>query len=179
MVLRLTPLPCKPPLTALKAAIFAILLLLSFTCNDASPKADGPCTVYVPQPTSSWTLMVYMAADNNLESQFPSDIEEMKNGFIDGQGVQLIVLIDRVKGYSADDTAFGADFSGIRLYRIGYGSAERICGGTEFPELSDGTDFEMDSGNPIVLKKFLQFCKTTFPAQRYLGTTPLERAALS
>lgn len=114
-----------------------------------------------------WTVMVYADADNNLEPYIMNDVAEMKAGYVDDQGIDLIVLVDRISGYSSDTTAFGQDFTDTRMYRITHGKAVRISGGTEFPEITTSSSYEANMAGANTLKKFIRSCKSTYPAGRY------------
>ena len=67
----------------------------------------------IPQPAAEWTVMVYLDADNNLESYGIDDFLEMAEaGSTDD--VNIIVQFDRVDGYSDE---YG-DWTSTKRYRI-------------------------------------------------------------
>lgn len=127
---------------------------------------------YIPG-NKTWTIMYYGDADCDLESFLMEDLAEMKAGFVNGYGVNLIVLIDRHPNsgypYSDDSSTFGSDFSDTRLYKITQGSYERLGGGTQFPDISaDGSStYEANMGDAVTLKNFIQYCKENYPATDY------------
>ena len=95
-------------------------------CSDggADPFGKPPATTneVTPDGTANWTLLVYMAADNNLEIDAIDDIREMQAGVSDD--VNLLVLVDRA---AADDTEGGhtgdpidgiGSFAGVRLLHV-------------------------------------------------------------
>ena len=45
-----------------------------------------------------WTLMVYVDADNNLESFAIDDLNEMEAIDLGGQGISIVALVDRISG---------------------------------------------------------------------------------
>ena len=120
-----------------------------------------------PEPETKWTIMYYGDADNNLELDLLIDVQEMKAGFVDGQGVNLIVLFDRIDGESSDSSVFGQNFTDTRLYRITRGNAWRLSGGDEFPEITTGSSYEANMGDAETLRKFITFCKANYPAEKY------------
>ncbi|MCU0822671.1 MAG: clostripain, partial [Spirochaetes bacterium] len=115
----------------------------------------------------NWTFMIYADGDNNLENLLLMDVEEMKDGFINGQGYNLIVLADRIDGYSVSKSGFGSDFTDTRLYRISQETATRISGQTQFPEITTSSNYEANMGDAGTLKKFVRFCKANYPANHY------------
>ncbi|MDY6932867.1 MAG: clostripain [Spirochaetota bacterium] len=114
-----------------------------------------------------WTVMIYADGDNNLEGFLLDDINEMKKGYVNLQGLDVIVLVDRIDGYSRDDIVFEEDFTDTRLYRITNGCVKRIGGGTEFPEITMSSDYEANMGNAETLGKFIRYCKNNYPAHNY------------
>jgi hypothetical protein len=78
----------------------------------------------------AWTVFVYMAADNNLESASLLDFAEMQKGVNDN--TNLVVLYDRAKkgsgegGYSSEPTPGVGDFTGARLLHVTSTSVEDL-----------------------------------------------------
>jgi hypothetical protein len=66
-----------------------------------------------PAYSAQWTIMVYLAADNNLEEAAILDFEEMES-VGSTNDVNIIVQFDRIPGYSQAD----GDWTGTRRYRI-------------------------------------------------------------
>jgi clostripain len=130
--------------------------------------ACGDDDKYVPGD-KTWTIMYYGDADCDLEEYLMEDIAEMKAGFVNGYGVNLIILIDRYDGYSNDSSVLGDNFTDTRLYRITQGDYERLDGDTQFPDISaDGSSsYEANMGDAATLKKFIQYCKEKYPATDY------------
>jgi clostripain len=121
-----------------------------------------------------WTIMYYGDADCNLESAIMNDIAEMKSGYVDDQGLDLVTLVDRHPysktddGYTADSTTLGANFTDTRLFRITNGKAERIGGSSQMPSITTtSTSYEANMGDAETLKSFIKFCKANYPAKNY------------
>ncbi|MDR3237758.1 MAG: clostripain, partial [Spirochaetia bacterium] len=112
--------------------------------------------------------MYYGDADNNLEQALLWDVAEMKEGFVNAQGVNLILLFDRrLMGDSFTKRIFGENFTDTRLYRVTSGKTWRLDGGTEFSEITNHSNYEANMGDALTLKKFIRYCKANFPAEKY------------
>lgn len=148
----------------MKVFISAFMLSLFAVISCGS---DGESGVNEPARESKWTIMYYGDADNNLESYILEDLAEMKSGFVNSQGVNLIALVDRIDRGSSDAEVFGENFTDTRLYRITNNSTLRIGGSTQFPEITGGSNYEANLGDALTLKKFVQFCKANYPADHY------------
>lgn len=113
-------------------------MLLLAACSDGGGTfgpttigANGSTVTTAPSgPTAKWTLLVYVAADNNLEKDAITDFREMQAGVSDD--VNLLVLMDRAAnddpagGYSADPIDGVGAFSGVRLVRVTPGGVEDL-----------------------------------------------------
>ncbi len=141
--------------------ILCICLLLSPACNDDNT-VEEPAEI-----GADWTIMIYGDADNNIEEYLLHDINEMKFSFVNNQGHNLIVLVDRVSGYTDSAAGFGENFTDTRLYRITNGKTTRINGGSNFPEITTTSSYEANMGDASVLKKFIKSCKENYPANKY------------
>jgi clostripain len=148
--------------------IFILLIVMSlFSITSCGLLEEDSNNESEPAAEKHWTIMYYGDGDCDLESQLLADIVEMKNGIVDGQGVNIVVLFDRIDGYSDDVTAFGDNFTDTRLYRITRGKAWRISGSSQFPEITGNSSHEANMGDANTLKKFIKFCKANYPASKY------------
>ncbi|MGB4269355.1 MAG: clostripain [Spirochaetota bacterium] len=136
--------------------VLCLILTLSVSCSNENE----------PTKQTKWTIMYYGDGDCDLEPYLLEDIQEMKDGFVNDQGINLIVLFDR-GFYSYDSSTFGENFIDTRLYRITSGNVERLDGGEQFPEIKTNLYYEANMGDPNTLKKFIQFCKANYPADHY------------
>ncbi len=106
----------------------------------------------------SWTLLIYMSADNDLEPYAIEDINELEAAFDFSQhGVKVLVLIDRAPGYS---TANG-DWTGTRLYEIQHDEIDSdffVSQQLTSVELGLdlGQDVELNMGDPDTLQAFIK-----------------------
>ncbi|HNZ26702.1 MAG TPA: clostripain [Spirochaetota bacterium] len=138
---------------------FYLLLAMLFTLGCSQ------IPVVIDYTSKYWTVMVYAAADCDLESNLLIDVEELKRGT--NNNVNIVVLIDRSEKYSDDASVFGENFSDTRLYLIISKRAIRLDGKEEFPEITRNSNYEANMGDPITLKKFINYCKKQFPADNY------------
>lgn len=110
--------------------------LLDPSGDEGAGGAAGPAV----DEAGEWTMLVYLAADNDLEPFALEDLDEMTRT----EGMELIVLVDRNGGYSADDAAGLGDFEGTQLLRIADGTVEVL------EDLG-----ELDTGDPATLEDFV------------------------
>ncbi len=128
--------------------------------NNTEPCEDGdPCTepdvcsggLCLSGPDicggSNAALLVYMAADNNLDSYGLSDWQEMEAAGVDAADwLRVLVLIDRHSSGGWSDS---------RLYEVHSGSSTELDG----PHLgisAGGSAEELDMADPATLSAFLQ-----------------------
>lgn len=112
------------------------------------------------------TLIVYMAADNDLESYAIENLNEMENAKI--KGINVITLVDRSEGYDETD----GNWNDTRLYKISHDKSNKNelvskrlnCSSLG---LSSESETELDMGNYLNLKKLIEFVKADYPAENY------------
>lgn len=105
---------------------------------------------------SDWTVMVYLDADNNLESEGIADFLEMASAPTTA-GVNVIVQFDRIPGY---DSSYG-DWSSTKRFKVVNGMTP-----TAGSALSDIG--EKDMGAAATLQDFIAWTVTNYPASNYL-----------
>ena len=106
---------------------------------------------------SDWTLMVYIAGDNNLEQAGLIDLDEIEAG-MPAQGVEVIVFMDRAKGYS---DAVG-DWTDARVLRMRPNQDRDTLDLQELVRLG-----EVNTGDPDTLRDFVRYATQQFPSRRY------------
>ncbi|HKP63564.1 MAG TPA: thrombospondin type 3 repeat-containing protein [Polyangiales bacterium] len=117
---------------------------------DAAPMDSGS----EPEPPKpAWTVLVYMAADNNLEMYAISDLNEMLAGSIPDD-VNVIVQIDRANGFYELGVGGVAAWETMKRFRV------RKNNLTELADLG-----EQDTGDPKVLSDFISWGFSTYPSQ--------------
>jgi len=115
----------------------------------------------------SWTVVVYMAADNSLESSAISDINEMERAELPSN-VTVLALLDRSEGYDCSN----GDWTDTRLYKIKHDKessnaiiSEQIpC---EELELSLDKTTELDMSSKSTISGLLSFVKRSYKASNY------------
>jgi hypothetical protein len=106
----------------------------------------------------SWTYMLYLAADNDIERDAVHDLEEIERGGGSNSEINVIILFDRIPGY---DDSHG-NWSGSRYYLAAEDQSP-----VEFDSILLEDLGEVDMGNPITLINFLNFCFENYPAENY------------
>ncbi|MBN2303267.1 MAG: hypothetical protein JXQ72_02240 [Anaerolineae bacterium] len=106
---------------------------------------------------AGWTIMVYMAADNNLEMFALADINEME--LIGGSDqVNVVVQIDRADEYDRTND----DWTDTRRYAITSDTNILNVGSTVV-----GTPGETNTGDPLNLSNFVSWAAVNYPAEHY------------
>lgn len=115
-----------------------------------------------------WTILVYMAADNELESAAISDLNEMENVDLPDE-LNLLVLLDRCGGYDSSN----GDWKGTRLYKVSKDEnlnknliVSEILECEEL-ELSPDDETELDMGDEKTLSGALQFARRRYKSSNY------------
>ena len=104
---------------------------------------------------SSWTVMVYMIGDNNLEANALEDLTEMS--MVTPQDrFDIVVLVDRNAGEASGGVVGLSDFTDTKLLHI---EGDQTTVLAEFGEA--------DMGDPQVLTNFITRGITDFPAAHY------------
>ncbi len=109
-----------------------------------------------PAPQAKWTVMVYMAGDNDLEKWVARDIGREMAAVGSNADVQVVVLADRSPGYA---TGYG-DWANTLLFHVTEGMAAT-------PEQALADWGERDMGSPQTLIDFVDRARADYPAERY------------
>lgn len=143
------------------------LLLLSVIILSACGNAITYGTLLdESEPEKKLTLMVYMAADNDLEAYAVENLKQMEQASFND--VNVLVLFDRAEGY--DET--NGNWTDTRLFEVQHDSSngiDIISKRLSCPSLGLSADnaTELDMAKPMVLMNFIQFCKTNYKAEKY------------
>ena len=131
------------------ALIFVLIILsISFTGCFTNPPVPN-----IPE----WTVMIYLDADNNLESASINDINEMEMvGSSDD--VNIVVQADRIPGYNISNS----DWTTTRRYYITQDNDPFLINSL-FSDLG-----ELNMGDPQTLVDFVSWAATECPAKKYL-----------
>jgi len=134
--------------------------------SDDEEKKDEKDNQEDESPVRKLTLLVYMAADNDLESYAIQNLKAMEHA--DFSDINVLVLMDRAEGY--DET--NGNWTDTRLFKVNHDdttgnfivSSRLAC---PILGLSDKAETELDMGNYYVLKGFIDFAKAEYPAEKY------------
>jgi hypothetical protein len=128
---------------------------------DVTAANGGPWTESFDIPVTcggggqaSWTFLVYLDGDNNLESAGIDDFLEMSS-VGSTSDVNIVVQFDRISGY---DTTYG-DWTDTRRFHITQGETPWDYNGVSIGEAN--------MGDPQTLIDFVQWGMSHYPADRY------------
>jgi hypothetical protein len=132
-------------------------------------KMTSPITIGSTFIKRKWTFIVYMAADNDLESFAIDDLNELENAPWKGQPVTVLALLDRASG--GDQT--NGDWTDTRLFEItqdpGGSNGTIISKRIDCPPLgiTANTETELDMSSRSVLSNLIDFVKVPYSAENY------------
>ena len=107
----------------------------------------------------SWTIMVYIAGDNNLESFGVSDINEMESVSLPAN-VKVTTMFDRTSGYDRTN----GNWTDARQATVVYdGNSSTLKSLPAFTSIG-----EVNTGNPDTLKNFINWSASANPADHYM-----------
>lgn len=137
------------------AGPLAIIVLLGLTVGLTAQEPAARSRVGTRAP-ADWLIMVYMAADNNLEPWAMADLHEME---VVGSNpnVDIVVQIDRIPGYDASD----GDWTTTRRYYVQPDGTPGVVDSTLLADLG-----ELNMGDPNTLADFVDWATTNYPAPR-------------
>jgi len=133
-----------------KHAIIIVLIILSITLTGCFTNPSGHS---IPE----WTVMIYLDADNNLESAGINDINEMEMVGSSSK-VNIVVQADRIPGYDISNS----DWTTTRRYYIMQDNDPFLIN-SQFDDLG-----ELNMGDPQTLIDFTSWAVTEYPAKKYL-----------
>ena len=107
------------------------------------------------QAAAKWTIMIYLDADNNLESDGIDDFLEIATTGSD-ENINYVVQMDRINDYS---DKYG-DWTDCKRFHI-----QKDMVPTEQNALESLGEVNM--GDPDTLSDFIQWAMTSYPAQQY------------
>ncbi|HEY9069417.1 MAG TPA: clostripain-related cysteine peptidase [Candidatus Ozemobacteraceae bacterium] len=131
--------------------------------DDVPYITHGPATVsaLIPQKRKSWTVLVFLNADNDLESSGMKDLNEMEMIGSD-ENLNIVVQIDRQKG-AKGETIEDGNWIGTRRYEVARERTKKI-GSKLVANLG-----ERDMGSRRELAEFLTWGVENYPAERFMA----------
>jgi len=133
-----------------KHAIIIVLIILSITLTGCFTNPSGHS---IPE----WTVMIYLDADNNLESAGMNDINEMEMVGSSSK-VNIVVQADRIPNYDNSND----NWTTTRRYYIMQDNDPFLIN-SQFNDLG-----EFNMGDPQTLVDFASWAVTEYPAEKYL-----------
>ena len=131
--------------------ILVLLISMSFIIAITSQLPIASATNGVTTDMKEWTFMVYLDADNNLDSAGVDDILEMET-VGSTSDVNIVVLFDR--------WFEECKFNGTAMLYIHKGYNETIWGGWT-------NEYELNMGDPKTLSWFINYVVEKYPAEKY------------
>ena len=125
---------------------YLVLLFTSTICIDKSWSQN-----------ESWTVMIYLDGDNNLEEAGLEDVNEMEVAG-SSDSLHIIVQFDRIEEYSDLE----GDWTSTKRFRI---LQDARTDSISSPELDDLGELNM--GDPETLSDFITWAATEYPADHY------------
>ena len=116
-----------------------------------------------------WSILVYMSADNNLESAAIADLIEMEKSKLNTKNVSVLVLLDRNPSYDSSN----GNWKNTKLYRLKTNNVsdtnEILSEEIECLELglSSSSQNELDMSAYMSLSRSIKFMYENYPANQY------------
>ncbi|GAB2832123.1 clostripain-related cysteine peptidase [Microbacterium insulae] len=129
-------------------AIVALTALFIAQTGAAEPDDE-------PEAEASWTFLVYMMGDTNLEPYALDDLTEMA-AVGSSDELNVVAMVDRSPDYSSDGVLNLDDWEDTKLFEVQQ---------DEFVELADLG--ELNTGDPETLASFVETAVTEYPAENY------------
>lgn len=141
---------CGSFVGVLVALVFAFTLVATPRAGATPPPGPDPAS------EAQWTVLVYMDGDNNLEKWVTRDIDKELAAVGSNADVQVVVLADRIPGYSDAD----GDWTGTLAFNVWKGMKAT-------PDNAVADWGERDMGSPQTLVDFISWARTSYPAKHY------------
>lgn len=154
-------------------ALFSCILIFSCSMEndviiiqDVTPIPEQPAPPPPEPEPKKLTLLVYMAADNDLEGYAIADLKEMEKAV--NEDINVLILFDRSEGH--DET--NDNWTDTRLFELKHDTtnsnfiqSQRIS----CPQLSltEDTQTELDMGSYATLSNFIAFARQNYETENY------------
>ncbi len=129
-------------------AVAAVIALILTQSGGTEPDDDA-------EGEASWTFLVYMMGDTNLEPYALDDLAEMAS-VGSSEELNVVAMVDRSPDYSSDGVLNLDDWEDTKLFEVRQ---------DEFVELDDLG--ELNTGVPETLARFVETAVTEYPAENY------------
>jgi hypothetical protein len=130
--------------------------------------ATSFCTAATPSPTagiapptskSKWLLLLYLAADNDLEEFSLEDVREAASAMTNTQDVKLVVLFDRG---NRDPEAYTGPILNLKNFH----RTDEVLVSKDFLKSTGRITQEVDTASSTVLADFIAHNVKSYPAER-------------
>ena len=128
------------------------------TTTAPTTTTGGASTTTVGAPAAaagSWTFLVYLMGDTDLEPFAVQDLLEM-SGAADAGDVNVVALVDRHPAYTDEGVLNLPDWQDTKMLEVRDGALIEIAG-----------DAELNLGSADVLAAFIEAGVSSYPADRY------------
>ena len=141
------------------------------------PAAPTSAALRTPQPTAlagsngntgapaasadTWTVLVYLDGDNNLERDALKDFNEMERVGSNDK-VKIVVQFDRIRQNGPEDDTSNGDWDTTKRFLVQQDDDSRKLSSKELEDLG-----EQNMGDPQTLFDFMTWGVQQFPAQHY------------
>jgi hypothetical protein len=115
----------------------------------------------VPAGGDTWTVLVDLDGDNNLERDAINDFNEMEKAGSSDK-VKILVQLDRVHQNGPEDDTSNGDWDTTKRFLVKQNDDPRKIGSEELDDLG-----EQNMGDPQTLVDFITWGVKTYPAQHY------------
>jgi clostripain len=120
------------------------------------------------QPRRAWTVIQYVAGDNNAARFLGKTLNPLKSSIGSHEaGLNWVLLVDLAKGYGSYSDVFGEDFVGTRIYELQRDKFIRRGGGDILPQITTTSATEANTADAKTLRDFIRFAKKYYPADHY------------
>ena len=157
----------------IRFCLLAALFILLVSCP--TPTEPTPTTPSTPpaqeEYLGTWTIMVYLDSDNNLEPAGVEDFNEMERGLYLAQQLipaiadklNIIVLFDRISGYDSSN----GDWTDTRLYKV-LPDNNMSTFASQLITSDANLQGELNMGDPTTLSNFISYVKTNYTNTNYM-----------
>lgn len=118
---------------------------------------------------SDWTVMFYVAADNNLESEAINDINALETVDFESHNINAVCLLDRSSKHDESND----NWSGTKFFEItkDIDGENRVIVSkeSELPSLGleSSKETNLNMADSSILENYLRFCYKNYPAKKY------------
>lgn len=118
----------------------------------------GGGSISPPRGSQSWTIMVFLNGANDLDEFSDTNVNQMEESMLNPAKVKVVVQWKRISQWAPPGS-----WTGTRRYLVRYDTHPGI-GSELLADMGQGVDM----GSADTLREFVQWARTTYPADRYV-----------